>query len=230
MEWQMTIKVYTISGAPRGWRVLIGLALKDLEYEVHYLQGSSQEHKQEEFLKINPRGMVPVIEHDGTIIHDSISILAWLDRKYPTKPLFGRTDDEARTIWQITMEACDYLRDATNSLLRPILVQNIDLPKANSDEMINLQTASEKMHSECAYLETLLSTNPFLAGENPSAAEAIIFPEIRLLKRAIERKPHLMRALGFGEFDGVHPKLSEWRDRVEALPNMNKTLPYHWHV
>lgn len=226
----MTIRVYTISGAPRGWRVLIGLALKDLEYKVHYLQGSSQEHKQTEFLKINPRGMVPVIEHEGTIIHDSVAILAWLDRKYPKKPLFGRTDDEARMVWQITMEACDYLRDATNSLLGPILVQNIDLPEAGSEAMKNLQTASEKMQTECVYLETLLSRNSFLAGENPSAAEAIIFPEIRLLKRAIEKRAECMRALGFGEFDAFHPKLSAWRERVEALPSMNKTLPYHWHV
>lgn len=224
----MTIEVYTISGAPRGWRVLIGLALKGLEYNVQYLQGSTQEHKQAEFLKINPRGMIPVIEHDGTIIHDSIAILAWLDRKYPEKPLFGGTNDDARNIWQITMEACDYLRDATNTLLRPILVENIDLPKDNSEAMNNLQTASGKMHTECAYLEKLLSNTPFLAGEKPSAAEAITFPEIRLIKRAIEQKPDIMRATGFDNFDERYPMLCAWRDKVEALPNIGKTLPYHW--
>ena len=79
-------------------------------------------------------------------------------------------------------------------------------------------------------METLISGNHFIAGKNPSAAEESIFPEIRLLKRAIERKPELMRTLGFGDFAEFHPKLSAWRDRVEALPNMNKTLPYHWHV
>lgn len=224
----MTIKVYTISGAPRGWRVLIGLALKDLEYNVHYLQGSTQEHKQAEFLKINPRGMVPVIENDGWIIHDSIAILAWLDRQYPDFPLFGETSDEARDIWQITMEGCDYLRDATNALLRPVMVENIDLSKGNGEVMNNLQPASEKMHAECAYLEKLLSRNPFLAGENPSAAEAIMFPEIRPIKRAIERKPDIMRALGFDDFDERYPMLAAWREKVEALPNMDKTLPYHW--
>lgn len=226
---QMTIKVYTISGAPRGWRVLIGLALKDIEYDAHYLQGSTQEHKQAEFLKINPRGMVPVIEHDGMIIHDSIAILAWLDRKYPDNPLFGETNDEARNIWQITMEGCDYLRDATNALLWPVLVENIGLPKGNSETMNNLQMVSKKLHTECAYLEKLLSRNPFLAGESPSAAEAIIFPEIRLIKRAIERKPEIMRATGFDNFDERYPMLSAWREKVEALPNMDKTLPYHWN-
>ncbi|RBP53680.1 glutathione S-transferase family protein [Arenicella xantha] len=225
----MAIKLYTISGAPRGWRVLIGLTLKDLEYNIHYLQGSKQEHKQTEFLKINPRGMIPVIEHNGTIIHDSIAILAWLDREYPKKPLFGETNDEAKNIWQITMEGCDHLRNATNKLLRPILVENVNLPNSNSEAMNTLQAASEKMHAECAYLEKLLARNLFLAGENPSAAEAIVFPEIRLVKRAIERKPDLMGAIGFDHFDEHYPMLFAWRERIEALPNMNKTLPYHWN-
>lgn len=225
----MTIKVYTISGAPRGWRVLIGLALKNLEYNIHYLQGSTQEHKQAKFLKINPRGTVPVIEHNGTIIHDSIAILAWLDRKYPKTPLFGEASDEASNIWEITMEACDYLRNATNTLLRPILVNNIELPKGNSEAMSQLQTASEKMHAECAYLEKLLGTNSFFAGENPTAAEAIIFPEVRLIKRAIERRPDIMRVTGFSNFDKRYPRLSSWRETVEALPNIHKTLPYHWN-
>lgn len=223
------MKVYTISGAPRGWRVLIGLALKDIEYNVHYLRGSTQEHKQAAFLKINPRGMVPVIEHDGTIIHDSIAILAWLDRKYTERPLFGETSDEARRIWQLAMDGCDYLRDATNALLRPILVEDIKLPTNNSEAMNNLQMASEKMHVECAYLESVLSGNSFLAGEAPSAAEAIVFPEIRLTKRAIEQKPDIMRAMGFDSFDKRYPTLSAWREKVEALQNINKTIPYHWN-
>ncbi|WP_444995112.1 hypothetical protein [Aliikangiella sp. IMCC44359] len=50
----MAIKVYTISGVPRGWRVLVGLALKEIEYDVQYLQGSTNEHRAPAFLKINP--------------------------------------------------------------------------------------------------------------------------------------------------------------------------------
>lgn len=223
----MPIKLYTISGAPRGWRVLIALVLKRLEYKVHYLQGSTKEQKQPEFLAINPRGMVPVIEHDGTIIRDSIAILAWLDREYPESPLFGQTSNDAKIIWQITMACCDYLRDATNALLRPVLVENIELPSEGSEAMDRLLTAGEKMHAECSILERALAA-PFFAGDSPSAAEAIVFPEICLIKRAVERKPHLMHAAGFENFNERYPQLSAWRDRVEALPGMVNTLPYHW--
>ncbi|WP_420547017.1 glutathione S-transferase family protein [Curvivirga sp.] len=225
----MTIKLYTISGAPRGWRVLIGLTLKGLEYKVQYLQASTKEHKQPEFLKINPRGTVPVIECDGVIMNDSIAILAWLDREYPDKPLFGQTNDEAGEIWQLTMECSDYLRDAIDTLFRPILVENITLPKADSEDMKSLLAASKKVQVECTYLESLLGATPFFVGHAPSAAEAVIFPEIRLIKRAIDRKPEIMQELGFGNFNKSYPKLSAWRDRIEALPNMEKAMPHHWN-
>lgn len=37
----MTLTVYNVSGAPRPWRVLVGLTLKGLDYEMHYLESSS---------------------------------------------------------------------------------------------------------------------------------------------------------------------------------------------
>ncbi len=139
----MTIHVYTISGAPRGWRVLMGLALKQLEYDITYLEASSREHNGEAFLAINPRGMVPVIQHNGKTLRDSIAILAWLDREYPDRPLFGESNSDAAQIWQMTMECCDYLRQAAHQLLQPILVQDIELPQDDSPAITQLKEASE---------------------------------------------------------------------------------------
>ena len=141
----MPLKLHTISGAPRPWRVLLGLTFKGLEYETHYLEGSKRQHKAPEFLKLNPRGTVPVLETGNLILRDSIGILAWLDRRYTENPLFGETADEAALIWQITLECCDYLRAAGQSLLFPILVLNVPLPANNSDEMAELKAASEAM-------------------------------------------------------------------------------------
>lgn len=224
----MTMKLYTISGAPRGWRVLIGLVLKGLPYEVQYLQGSHQDHKKPAFLKVNPRGTIPVLEQGDTIVRDSIAILAWLDRAFPEKPLFGANSDEARAIWEITMDCCDYLRSATDALLRPILVNNIEHPQNDSEAMSALLAASDAMHTECAGLERILAQQPFLTGDKPTAAEAVSFPEIRLVQRAMDRKPDLLRTLGFADFDTKYPNLSAWRERVAALPNMDQTMPHHW--
>ena len=224
----MTLTVYTISGAPRGWRVQLGLTLKGLDYQVRYLEGSKREHKAPEFLSINPRGMVPVLDADGLILRDSIAILAWLDRRYPENPLFGETADEAARIWPVTMECCDYLRGAGQDLLYPILVENIALPAGDGEPMARLKAASASMQHELRYLDERLEGQAFLAGERPSAAEAIAFPEVRLVQRALDRRDDIMSALGLADVADRYPRLFDWKDRVGALPGVEKTLPHHW--
>lgn len=224
----MSLKVHTVSGAPRPWRVLLGLTFKALDYETHYLEASKREHKAPEFLKLNPRGTVPVLETGTHVLRDSIGILAWLDRQYPERPLFGESADEAAVIWQVVMECCDYLRNAGNNLLFPILVLNKPLPAADSKEFSDLSAAGEAMRAECRYLENLLDGQPYLAGHQPSAADAVAFPEIRILLRAIERDPDDMAALGFGLPFDLFPRLADWNARVGALKNVDKTLPIHW--
>lgn len=224
----MTLTLHTISGAPRGWRVLLGLTFKSLDYETRYLEASKGEHKAPKFLKLNPRGTVPVLEVGNLVLRDSIGILAWLDRQHPEIPLFGETADEAALIWQITMECCDYLRAAGQSLLFPILVLHQPLPLENSPERAALKAASEAMHAECRFLENLLNGRSYLAGDCPSAADAVAFPEVRLVQRAVETKPDHMTVLGFDYRPDLYPRVAEWTARVGALKNVDKTLPRHW--
>ncbi|MEM9027967.1 MAG: glutathione S-transferase family protein [Pseudomonadota bacterium] len=224
----MQITVHTASGAPRGWRVLIGLTLKQIEYQIRYLEASKREHKCPEFLKLNPRGLLPVVVADDRVLRDSLAILAWLDRRFPDRPLFGSTTDEAADIWQLTTECCDHLRGAAADLLLPILVQNIELPEPGSQQLVDLQSAAEKMKAECKYLDGLLQDREFLAGEQPSAVEAVVYPEVRLLQRAREREPRTMQALGFDNLAQLYPRLWSWRERVGAIDGMSKTMPIHW--
>lgn len=224
----MTTIVYSISGAPRPWRVLLGLVFKGLDFTIQHLEASKGEHKGQEFLKINPRGTVPVLDADGTVLRDSIAILAWLDRRYPEKPLFGNTPEEAAAIWQITTECCDYLRRSTDGLLRPILVKGEALPGAGTENRAAWDAAAEAFHAECRLLEDLLEDRPYLAGGQPSAADAVAFPEIRLIERASDTKVDIMDALGFTTFADRYPGLAAWKTRVGGLPGVDRTLPYHW--
>jgi len=185
----MAILVHTISGAPRGWRVLAGLALKNLEWQTHYLNFGEKEHLQPKFLAINPRGTVPVLEDDGMIISDSIGILAWLDRKYPEHPLFGTNADEAAQIWQRTTDINDYMRAACNALLSKIFPSEDVLPPTGSDTWLAMQDGAKLVHAECARWDDALKQTRNLAGENTSAADAVALPEFSLVKRAIETKP-----------------------------------------
>lgn len=124
----MTLTVHTFSGSPRGWRVLLGLTFKGLSWDTNYLSLAQGDHHKPEFLSLNPRHTVPVIEADGVVLRDSIAILAWLDRQHPEKPLFGNTPGEAADIWQVAMECCDYLRDANRQLLTEVFFGDGSIP------------------------------------------------------------------------------------------------------
>lgn len=224
----MKMTVYTVSGAPRAWRVLLGLAFKGLEYQINYLQVSKGELKSPEFLAINPRATVPVLDADGLVLRDSIAILAWLDKQFPNRPLFGKNPEAAAAIWQITTESCDYLRAAANEVLFPILVKGKALPAADTEARAEFDKAAEALHRECALLEQHLQGQPYFGGEGVSAADAVIYPEMKIIERAISRKPEIMHALGFGRFATDYPHIEAWRREIDTLDGVDKTQPIHW--
>ncbi|MEP2990048.1 MAG: glutathione S-transferase family protein [Parasphingorhabdus sp.] len=227
----MTMTVYAVSGAPRPWRVLAGLTFKELEFDIRYLEASKGEHKSPEYLKINPRGTVPSLTYGNLTLRDSIGILAWLDREFPEKPLFGNDASEAAEIWQNVLEMADYLRSAHNSVFFSILVQGISVTNESSAERKAMEEAAEKLKMECENLEEKLENNNFLCGDRPTAADAVAFPDIRLIQRAAEIKADDLAALGIDTLlTRDFPKLKAWKTRVEDLPGMSKTMPPHWNA
>ena len=218
----MTITVYTISGAPRPWRVLLGLCFKGLPFETITLKASDGEHKSARFLAINPRGTVPVLQDGRVTVRDSVAALAWMDRAYPDTPLFGSDADQAAYIWQSTMELADYLRAVVDQLLTPIFFEGA------ATATPELLTAAYDAKVELAGLETALSRTPFLGGAAPGASDAVAFPEVRLLQRASDNSPGIMADLGLANLYEQFPQIGAWVARIEALPGYAKTKPHHW--
>lgn len=223
------MRLHNISGAPRGWRVLLGLSFKGLDAETVLMSLSSRDHHKPDFLSLNPRATVPVLETDDGILRDSIAILAWLDRAYAEKPLFGKTSQHAAEIWQVTMECCDYLREANRQLLTIAFSSDGYAPPKDSDAYADLKRAADLAHAECRYLEGILTDGrAYLCGDAPSAADAVAFPEVRLMQRAVETKHDLMSSIGFGYPPDLYPKVADWKARLNDDPGVAATMPVHW--
>jgi glutathione S-transferase/maleylpyruvate isomerase len=227
----MTLILSTISGSPRGWRVLLGMAFKGITPQINELKLSKNEHNTEPFLSLNPRGTVPTLESDGIVIRDSVAILAWLDRKFPEKPLFGNTPEEAAQIWQTAMEVRQYLRQATADFLTPVFFGGASVDDKGTTAWDELAAAAETMQKEMRFLNDLLSDGrSFLSGETPSAADALAWPEIRLIQRATETKRELMEELGFLQMATSVPHLIDWKTHVFAFSGVPNTMPKHWQA
>ncbi|WP_299471988.1 glutathione S-transferase family protein [uncultured Roseibium sp.] len=224
----MSILVHNISGSPMGWRVLLGFAFKGVDYEVNYLNGSEREHKQPRYLAINPHGKVPAVEYNGEIFLESLSILGLLDNWFPERPLFGSSPDSMKRIWRTTTRHSDYLLNATNAVVFPVFNGSEGEPKLDPADPNQIARASKLLKTELAVLEQLLQNGAFLCGEEPSAADAVAFPDVARVMRAWETKPASMKLFGIENFHEMFPLLSAWQGRISVLEGVASTRPPHW--
>jgi glutathione S-transferase len=218
----MKYDLYTISGAPRPWRVALGLVAKQLDFDVRVLEGSKKEQKAPDFLALNPRGRTPVLKRGDFVLTESLAILSYLEKEHPSPPLFGTTTEEHARIWEAVSEGQHDLSDAANALLRPLFFLGQD--ETNEE----VRRAALAVKDELNRLEQRIADSPFLVGPRMSAADCVCFPHVRLILRATERFPEMTRRLELDPFAALYPRLARWIERIEALPGYEKTFPSHW--
>lgn len=83
------LELYHYDHSTAAQKIRIALAEKGLDWKSHHLDTSvdKREHFSPEYLKINPRGIVPTLVHDGKAIRESQVILEYLDDAFPEPPL-----------------------------------------------------------------------------------------------------------------------------------------------
>lgn len=76
------MKLYMAERSGNAYKVRLLLSLLDIPYEKVVIDLSRREQKQPAYLKLSPRGQVPVLEDGGRVIWDSTAVLFYLARKY----------------------------------------------------------------------------------------------------------------------------------------------------
>lgn len=76
------MKLYYLLPSGNSYKVRILLSLLNMGYEKIVLDYQKGDNKQPWFLKLNPRGEVPVIEDEGVVLWDSAACLIYIARKY----------------------------------------------------------------------------------------------------------------------------------------------------
>lgn len=83
----MALELYHFWDSFCSYKVRICLEEKGLKWTGHHVDLMRFENLREEYLAINPRGLVPVLKHDGTLIPESSIINEFLDDRYPEPSL-----------------------------------------------------------------------------------------------------------------------------------------------
>jgi glutathione S-transferase len=218
----MAITLYWGSGSPYSWRVQLALEHKGLPYESKLLQFDQQEHQSPHMLKLNPRGRVPVLKDGDYVVFESVAILYYLEVKYPERPIFGASPEEAGVIMRVICEFQAYTEPSLSKIVQAIFADRV---------AADIEPLSDAMHivgREARTIEGRLSKEEWIVGTSVSATDMVIFPWIQLLRRALNRDAARELGARFLPMEKNYPALARWIQRVEALPRYERTYPPHW--
>jgi glutathione S-transferase len=165
---------------------------------------------------------VPTLKDGDFVVYESIAIMAYLDRKYPDPPLFGKTPEEAGLIWRVISECESYLVGEGNKVVRPMFFGK------GLDRVDEIQQAAQAIREELKSLDARLARSKWLVGAQISAADITVFPLVQLLLRAAFKEAAQSFNLGLLPLSQSYPNIARWVERIEALPNYQRTYPPHW--
>jgi glutathione S-transferase len=218
----MALEVYWGSGSPYAWRVLLGLEVKKIEYESNRLSFTDEDLNSDEYLAISPRGKVPAIRDGSVTVHESIAILCYLEDLKPEPILFGNDPAERSKIWCSIMEIMNYIEPNILDYARTIFYEEL------SDKKQIAIRARQAIENELTILNTSLKNKKYLASDNLSAADIILYPVIPFLSRAAMKENTEEVSGDLRAIDDNYLSIGAWCKRIESIPGFEKTYPPHW--
>jgi glutathione S-transferase len=214
----MAIDLYWGSGSAYCWRVLLALEHKGLEYRSHMLKFDQQEHQAPQMLAMNPRGQLPVLRDGEYVVFESVAILYYLDRRYPEPAIFGRSAEEGGVIMRVICEYQAYAEPSLMQIVGQLLYRRA--PALGEGMAEAMSAAMHRVASEARTIERRLAQSDWVVGEKFSAADVVIYPDIRLLLRALAQPGARELAARFLPVEVNYPALGRWLERVAAVvPN-----------
>jgi glutathione S-transferase len=199
------IILYDNALSPFARKVRLALELKQLEYRV--IDGLAKANR-EALRAVNPRLEVPAIDHDGMVVVSSADIIAYLERRWPTRPLYP--DLNAAWVHARAWERCsDTLLDA--------IVTNVSYWSwaRREDKMPDglLDAARRELDLIHSALERDLAQREFVSDSKLSIADVALFPHLTAT-----------RALGLGYDPARYPKVHAWLKRLRGIPALAEDL------
>lgn len=184
------------------YRVRIALALKDVCHEQATLDLRTGAQREVAFRKVNPQGLVPVLETDDGTLIQSPAILEWLEERYPLPALLpSGSRDRAIVRAMAALVACDI--HPLNNLR--VLDAVRAMFQAGPDQ-IN-QWIGRWIYEGFGALEAMITLHGdgFAFGDQPTLADCYLVPQVYAAER-------------FGIDLSPFPRLSSAADRARGLP------------
>jgi maleylacetoacetate isomerase len=178
------ITLYSYWRSTAAYRVRIGLNLKGLDYRiqpVHLVRDGGQQHG-DDYAKVNPQGLVPALDYNGSLYTQSLAILELLEEKHsepPLLPAYPTLRAKARQMAHLI--ACD-IHPLNNLRVLKYLKEELQV-----DEEAKLAWYRHWVTQGFAALETLLDATdvdiPYAVTDEPGLADICIVAQLYNARR-----------------------------------------------
>ena len=228
------IELYHFGFSTCSQKVRLVLARKGLEFESHEVNLMLGGHHDPEYVKLNPKHVVPTLVHDGHVLNESSLIIQYLDDAFPEPPMRPADAYERYVVDHWIKHVDAELHPAAPTVTfavgprKVILQQPEEVREANitgiQDPLERATRRSVILHGVQApefagalavFLDTLdrmesqLADRTWLSGKGFGLADATLLPYVLRLEH-LAMDPLLDPS--------VRPRVADWLGRVKALP------------
>ena len=191
------MKFYGAAVSGNAYKVRILLALLRVPHTTILIDLAKREHKTPQFLRLNPRGEVPVIEDDGVTLWDTAACLVYIARKYGGETWLPAAPAGLGEVMQWLALAASEIQFGLQYGRRGLLQGRWTAG--------NLEQSQAIGRIALATMEARLQNNHWLALDHPTIADIACFPYV-------ETAPESGIPLD------AYPKIVAWLARCKALP------------
>ncbi len=188
------------------YRCRIAFNLKGLspEFVPVHLRRNGGEQKQEAYKALNPQGLVPALEGDGSVLTQSLAIIEWLDETYPTPALLPADSIQRAKVRAFALAiACD-IHPLQNLRVLDYLKNDLGHDQSVLDNWCRRWIGDGLAACE-ALLEREAGHGDFCFGDAPGLADICLVPQ-------------MFSATRFGVDLSKLPRLQAIQAACEALP------------
>ena len=171
------MKLYGYFRSSAAFRVRIALNLKGIAYEQASIHLRKNEQRKDDYLTLNPQGLVPTLEDGGEILTQSLAIIEYLDETHPEPPLLPRQPAARARVRSLAMAiACD-IHPIDNLRVLRYLMKPLGHDDKSVEEWFNhwIRTGFEGIERTLAEDG---QAGQFCHGDRPTLADTCLVPQV----------------------------------------------------
>ncbi len=176
------MKLHGYFRSSAAYRVRIALALKGLDYDYAAVQIAKGRQFEPAFAALNPQALVPVLEDEGRLLHQSLAIVEYLDEAYPEPRLLPVDRFERNRVRSLALIVACEIHPLNNLRVLKYLTHTLKITEE--------QKAAWYAHwvtTGFVALEQRLANEPqtgrFCHGNNPGFADISLVPQVANARR-----------------------------------------------